>query len=253
MGFFSLDDSNHPEAGFSLSSFVFSQTDPQCEIESLPIRHRLIPEKDEYKSSARMDRDSANVAMREDLKEYLSRKCKVGVAVSKSRDDIYEDASPPLQKMLKHPDIGRGHHRVFVDQGIFPTHEKRAAIEKIDRADSCTFNYEQDSKKAQSDIEAESQGMSVSIGKCSELSQSESHRRRCAYRSHERWHSGRICPVVSSALFARSPTPRASIALTIETISGASISPIGRAPSVGNTFTSSRRLVVITCCSLLST
>lgn len=147
MGFFFLDDSSHPEAGFSVTSFVFSHSDPQRDIESLLIRHRLTPGKDEYKSSTRMDHNSAYVAIREDLKEYLSRNCKVGVAISKTRDDIYQDASRLLQKMLKHPDIGSGHHQVFVDQGIFPTHEKRAAIERIDCADSCTFNYEQDSKK----------------------------------------------------------------------------------------------------------
>ncbi len=147
MGFFFLDDSNHSEAGFCLSSFVFSLSDPQTDIERLLTKHGLVPGQDEYKSSIRMDRAAANHAIREDLKEYLRANCKVGVAISPNPADLHEDAALLLQKMLTHPDVGSGNHLVFTDQGIFPTPKERAVIMPIPGADMCTFHFEQDSKR----------------------------------------------------------------------------------------------------------
>ncbi len=136
VGFFFLDDSNHSKAGFCLSSFVFSVSDPQTDIESLLIKHGLVPGQDEYKSSIRMDRTAAIYAIREDLKEYLRANCKVGVAISPNPEDLHEDAALLFQKMLTHPDVGSGNHIVFTDQGIFRSSKEQAAIMAIPGADT---------------------------------------------------------------------------------------------------------------------
>ena len=147
MGFFFLDDSNHPTAGFCLCSFVFTVSDPQKDIESLLLKHGLVPGQDEYKSSIRMDQTAANSAIREDLKDYLRANCKVGVATSPNSEALHEDAALLFQKMLTHPDVGSGNHLVFTDKGIFPGFKEQAVIVPIPGADMCAFHFEQDSKR----------------------------------------------------------------------------------------------------------
>ncbi len=129
-----------------MSAFVFSDSDPQSELERLLVKNDLTPGNDEFKSSIRMDQNSPNISLREDLKTFL-RKCKVGVAISKSSEELYEDSALLLEKMLSHPDIPVGEHQVFIDRGIFPTRREQALLESIKGAETCQFYFEQDSKK----------------------------------------------------------------------------------------------------------
>jgi hypothetical protein len=146
MGYFFVDDSKHPAAGFCLSTFVFSASDPQIELEKLLIKNGLTPGNDEFKSSIRMDQNSPNIPLRDDLKAFL-RTCKVGVAISKTSEELYEDSALLLEKILSHPDIPAGEHQVFVDRGIFPTRREQVVIESIKGARNCQFHFEQDSKR----------------------------------------------------------------------------------------------------------
>jgi hypothetical protein len=146
MGYFFLDDSNHPAAGFCLGAFVFSVTDPQKELEQLLGKNGLTPGIDEFKSSIRMDSNSPNFFLRDDLKNFL-RQCKVGVAISRTSAELYEASASLLEKMLRHPDISANEHQVFIDRGIFPTRQERVLLDSIEGSSTCRFHFEQDSKE----------------------------------------------------------------------------------------------------------
>jgi hypothetical protein len=146
VGFFYLDDSKHPAAGFCLSAIVYSGEDPQGELETLLSRHGFVPGTDEFKSSIRMDRNPANSRLRDDLREYLG-KCKIGVAISKAPDEMYEDCAQLFQNMLTPSGPPGGPHQLFADRGIFPTRREQALIEATHGAENFKLNFEQDSKK----------------------------------------------------------------------------------------------------------
>jgi len=145
MGYFFLDDSNHPDAGFSLSAFVFSASDPQGELEELLAKNGMTPGNDEFKSSIRMDKNPSNTSLRDDLKAFL-RKCKVGLAISKTAEELYEDSAYLLEKILSHPKVADCEHQVFIDRGICPTRREQAFLAAIKGAANCRFHFEQDSK-----------------------------------------------------------------------------------------------------------
>lgn len=145
MGYFFLDDSKHEQAGFCLSSFVFSQANPQEEIEEILLSQGLLPGRDEFKSSARMREASANTRVREYLQTAL-RSCKIGVAVSPKERRLHVDSAILLRKMLTHPDVGSINHTVFVDREIARTREEQDSFVRTSRAEDSSFYFEQDSK-----------------------------------------------------------------------------------------------------------
>jgi len=145
VGYFFLDDSKHPTAGFCLSSIVFTESDPQKYVEQILLNHGLQPGHDELKSSSRMKDGPANVAIRDDLKNYL-RCCKVGVAMSPTEGSLYADSAALLQKMLGHSDVGQAEHTIFVDREIAPSKREQEVFLAVRGAERCHFHFEQDSK-----------------------------------------------------------------------------------------------------------
>ncbi len=145
MGFFFVDDSKHPSAGFCLTAMVYVSHDPQAELEVLLQNRGLVPGKDEFKSSIRMIENPSYVLLRDDLKGYL-QKCKLGVAISRQAEDLYEDTTHLLGNLLRHPGAPEGAHHLFADTGIFPTRRQQAAIETVVGTRNFEFHFEQDSR-----------------------------------------------------------------------------------------------------------
>lgn len=145
MGFFYIDDSKHPAAGFCLSTIVYSGKNPQLDLEALLAKHGLIPGRDEFKSSIRMDRHPAIALLRDDLKAYLHN-CRIGVAISRSPDELYGDSAHLFQNMLRDSRPTGRTHQLFADCGIFPTYREQAVLKTIPEAGDFQFHFEQDSK-----------------------------------------------------------------------------------------------------------
>lgn len=146
MGYFFLDDSKHPKAGFCLGSFVFSETDLQEGIEKILRSHGLQPGHDEFKSSKIMKNSPVDTAVRDDLKQLLGP-CKVGIAISPTEDLLHEDSAALLRKMLGHPKVGRGRHKIFIDHEIASDEKRQNRFLAVEGAEMCNFQFEQDSKK----------------------------------------------------------------------------------------------------------
>ena len=146
MGFFYVDDSKHPAAGFCLSAIVYSNVDLQLDLESTLIKYGLSPGHDEFKSSIRMDLNPERKLLRTDLMQYLHR-CAVGVAISRISEEMYEYSAQLLQWMSGLPLPLDGPHQLFADRGIFPKYREQEVLRAIPGTEGYQFHFEQDSRK----------------------------------------------------------------------------------------------------------
>ena len=145
MGYFYLDDSKHPSLGFCLGSFVYCNEDPQDELEGLLSKHGLRPGIDEFKSSFPMDTGRLH-GLREDLRQYLRKNCKIGAVLSAKPEELHLDALSLLRKMSQHPDVGINPHSVFIDQEIFRSNNAQIRALNESTFIGWTLHFEQDSK-----------------------------------------------------------------------------------------------------------
>lgn len=148
MGFLFFDDSKHPARGFNLGAFVYSAHDPSGAVREALVDQGLELGIHEFKSSARMDQNPEQVALRGSLKWIIQERCRLGVVVVPRETELGPQAFHLLKKMLSHEELATGTHEVFFDEGLFQSTNQGVDIAAgIGPFKNCVFHFEQDSRK----------------------------------------------------------------------------------------------------------
>ena len=148
MAYLYLDDSKHHRAGFSLAAFVICETDPTGHIEAIIREFGLDPSDFEYKSSTKMANHSRLRDLRNALRQYIARRCRIAVFVVDGDKRIGPAALRLLCSTLSHPSLEGRDHKVFFDEGLFRSPKSAAGLASKDgRLARCQFHFEQDSSK----------------------------------------------------------------------------------------------------------
>jgi len=147
MAYFYLDDSKHQRFGFSLAAFVICDSDPTDHIGSVFRKLGYDPEEFEYKSSSKMAGDRRLQALRNALKSFIGRQCKIAVCVVDGDKKLGPAALRLLSSALSHPSLAGQSHKVFFDEGLFRSKNAGAGLADRDTAfGCCEFHFEQDSQ-----------------------------------------------------------------------------------------------------------
>ena len=147
MGYLYFDDSKHPQCGFALGVFVFSDDDLTELINRELCQSGLKPGEDEFKSSAPMNENPHLAELRERLRVLLWKHCHLGVVVVPNDHELGSESLMLLQKMIQHPRLLDAEHDVYFDQGLFSSKNKARTLAKaIDGLDSHRLHFERDSK-----------------------------------------------------------------------------------------------------------
>ncbi|MET1413080.1 DUF3800 domain-containing protein [Roseibium sp. HPY-6] len=148
MAYLYLDDSKHHRFGFSLAAFVICEADPSGYLSSVFRERRFNPKEFEYKSSAKMAGDNRLRDLRDAMKYYVGRHCKVAVCVVNGDNRLGPAALRLLSLALTHPSLEGQDHEVFFDEGLFKSPKSAADLAaKEAKLARCNFHFEQDSKK----------------------------------------------------------------------------------------------------------
>ena len=149
MGLLFFDDSKHDRQGFSIGAFVYTPSDPSPYINWALQECGLRSEIDEFKSSAYMSRSPAQEKLRGKLRYIIfDQGCRLGVVVVPCSLELGDEAMFLLQKMLSHPNLDRGQHEVYFDEGLFKTVDcGRDTASAHGLPEWCNLNLEQDSRK----------------------------------------------------------------------------------------------------------
>lgn len=150
MAYLFLDDSKHHRSGFSLAAFAICDADPTEEMSTLFREYGFDPGAFEFKSSATMKDNNDLQALRDSLKHFIVRNCKMALCVVDSADDT-KTLGPAslklLRSALKHPWFEGRQHEAFFDEGLF---KHRSVAEALVAGDpelqNCNLYFEQDSK-----------------------------------------------------------------------------------------------------------
>lgn len=116
-----IDDSHHDALGFIVLAFVFAPTDLDAEVRAALAAAGLDPERQEFKSSARMDADPAMQEARQNIVRTLPEETKVAIAVCR-RDHtvpLGKQCLQALQSILIRSGLSPDGLIVHVDQAIF--------------------------------------------------------------------------------------------------------------------------------------
>jgi hypothetical protein len=119
MGHFYFDETIQDRGDFIIGSFVYSSNDITPKVYSSIEQVGLHPGVDEFKSSARMERNPKQAELRDRLKEIL-RNTRIGVVVApiKERASLGHQAMLGLRKFLSANGLAHEQHSVFLDEGI---------------------------------------------------------------------------------------------------------------------------------------
>lgn len=148
MAYIYLDDSKHHKYDFSLAAFVICENDPAIAIRAIFRNYGFEPSSFEFKSSAKMRDDHLRRALRDDLKSYIQRYCKIAVCITNQDKKLGCTALELLRIVLKHPSLVGQQNSVFFDEGLFRS--ERAIYEQTQSDNDfaeCNFFFEQDSKE----------------------------------------------------------------------------------------------------------
>lgn len=124
MAYLFLDDSKHHRSGFSLAAFAICDTDPTEEMDALFREYGFDPGTFEFKSSATMNDNNNLQALRDSLKHFIARNCKMALCIVDSAEDTRKLGPASLtllRSALKHPRLEGQQHEVFFDEGLFKT------------------------------------------------------------------------------------------------------------------------------------
>ncbi|WP_319825823.1 DUF3800 domain-containing protein [Thalassovita sp.] len=142
-----MDDSKHHRFGFSLAAFVICDAEPTELVSAIFQRLGFDPAQFEYKSSAKMAGDAQLQALRDALKSFIGRQCKIAVCVVNGDKRLGPAALRLLKSALSHPRLEDHSHKVFFDEGLFKSSKAAAGLTERDAAfERCEFYFEQDSR-----------------------------------------------------------------------------------------------------------
>jgi hypothetical protein len=146
-----FDESIHDRGGFIVGAYVYGP-DAQTAVTAAICRVGLDPETDEFKSSARMDKNPRQNALRAELRGVL-RSYRIGVLVIPrwERAALGEHALRGLDQIAIANSLSeRGEIVVALDEGLFPSTKKAADLcASIGIDQYCTVLTEQDSRIVQ--------------------------------------------------------------------------------------------------------
>jgi hypothetical protein len=148
MGFFYFDGSIHPQAGFILGAFAYSESDLDNDVADALLRVKLQPGVDEFKSGSRMDRNAAQANARPLLKAIVRDRCQIGIIITaeKNRLTLGAEALRGLHKIINANELDGNAHGVYFDQGIFPNLSQAPEMVRQNCPNqNCTFHFEQNS------------------------------------------------------------------------------------------------------------
>lgn len=147
MAYFYLDDSKHHRFGFSMAAFVICDTDPTEHVGSVFRQFGYDGENFEYKSSTKMVGDQQLQALRDALKAFIGRQCKIAVCVVDGDKRLGPAALKLLSAALSHPSLEGQSHKVFFDQGLFQSKTAGSVLANKDtNLRHCDLYFEQDSR-----------------------------------------------------------------------------------------------------------
>ncbi len=147
-GFIYYDDSKHTDSGFYLGAFVYSDIDLDDKISEYISICGLDPNKDEFKSRLRKDKNPEQVELRKYLKRLIS-KIRIFVVISAPNENDFKlSTKNALVNLIENNtnDL-KSELNIFLDQGIFKNgndKEYKLLIDKIS-SDRVVVNIEQDS------------------------------------------------------------------------------------------------------------
>jgi len=141
-----FDESIHDRGGFVLGAFVCGR-DVGSRVSDALTQCGLRPGTDEFKSSARMDREAKQVKLREHLKELL-RDYRIGVVVAPTgRDTFGLAAMEGISKIIRLNRLERFDLSAFFDQGVFSSSEAGKELARQHGVEQlCKVAVEQDSR-----------------------------------------------------------------------------------------------------------
>jgi hypothetical protein len=130
-----VDDSIHDSFGFIVLAFVFSSYDLDTPVREALVAAGLDPEREEFKSGVRMDRNPAMQAARAQLIAVIREHAHVGVVIARRHHivPLGKQCLQALQSILIRNGISPKGLRVYVDDEIFSSRGQAQAIHRVFR------------------------------------------------------------------------------------------------------------------------
>jgi hypothetical protein len=131
-----VDDSIHDALGFVALAFVFSAVDLDDPVRGALVAAGLDPEREEFKSRARMDSNPAMQAAREKLLDVIGKHAYVGVVIARRRHHLVplgKQCLQALQSILIRNGIPPRGLTVHVDENIFSSPAEAMVILRLFR------------------------------------------------------------------------------------------------------------------------
>lgn len=149
-GYIYYDDSKHPDSGFYLGAFIYSDKDLNYIISEYISLCGMDANKDEFKSRLRKDKSPEQIELREYLKGLIGD-IRIFVVISAPNENDFKISTKhALINLIKNNQNDlKSKLDIFLDQGIFKNEsdvDYKFLAEKLD-SDSVKLNIEQDSIK----------------------------------------------------------------------------------------------------------
>jgi len=147
VGFFYFDESIHSRGEFILGAWVYAEENLNDLVHGALKEVGLIPNEDEFKSSALMLENPKQIKLREKLRKAFP-KVRIGIVVIglQERAILGDQALRGLRKIVNANCLNDCEHEVFLDEGL-DFENRQDLVEQSDLANNCTFHFDQDSRK----------------------------------------------------------------------------------------------------------
>jgi hypothetical protein len=145
---FYFDESIHQRGDFILGAYVYGP-DPTNDINAALAAVGLDPERDEFKSSARMTEHPEQQALRGELHKILHMRYSYAVVVipRRERGSLGAEALLGLRKICQANSLTRRREPAYFDKGVFASARRALEIaERTEVAQYCEIHAEQDSR-----------------------------------------------------------------------------------------------------------
>jgi len=148
MKYIFIDDSIHDRGKFIISGFVFADRNPNDYIKDSLKKNGFNPAIDEFKSGASFRRFPKMIDVRNDLKAFINRFCKIGLVVlpKKERKQIGLETLKGLIQFILSNNLNN-RINIFIDNNFFGSEDKGFQIAKDLDIERYKIHFEQDSKK----------------------------------------------------------------------------------------------------------
>lgn len=147
MGYFYLDESIHDEAGFIITSCVYSHNDISPDVDDLLLALGYTPGEDEFKSSAIKATDERSRSLRQQIKDLIHSKTSIGLIVvpNDDRSLLGMESIIGLGRIIRANKLDTETHTIYFDEGIISCREYNMLTKDV--LDNNIILWGQDSKK----------------------------------------------------------------------------------------------------------